>query len=133
MLSVAAAFIARPCPEFGEVQRWPEEMAEEQSGDVDAVMDSTRRCGMVAVLDCPKKPMQVSGPRSAPCMPAKSPADRTVEKPPTGSYWCGVCEIWNLTSKSKSRTPSWFRGRRALPMSLRCDAGARRRDGRAGR
>ena len=39
MLSLAAAFIARPCPEFGEVQRWPEEMAEEQSGDVDAVMD----------------------------------------------------------------------------------------------
>ena len=40
MLSFAAAFIARPCPEFGEVQRWPEEMAEEQSGDVDAVMDT---------------------------------------------------------------------------------------------
>ena len=42
MLSFAAAFIARPCPEFGEVQRWPEEMAEEQSGDVDAVMDIWR-------------------------------------------------------------------------------------------
>ena len=40
MLSFAAAFIARPCPEFGEVQRWPEEMAEEQSGDVDAVTDT---------------------------------------------------------------------------------------------
>lgn len=40
MLSFAACFIARLCPEFGEVQRWPEEMAEEQSSDVDAVMDT---------------------------------------------------------------------------------------------
>ncbi|MFC7597473.1 hypothetical protein ACFQU3_19300 [Terrabacter sp. GCM10028922] len=40
MLSYAACFIARLCPDFGEVYRWPEEMAEKQSGDVDAVMDT---------------------------------------------------------------------------------------------
>lgn len=32
-------------------------------------------------------------------------------KPPTGSYWCPNCKAWHLTSKSKSRTPSWLRER----------------------
>ena len=40
MLSFAACHIAWLCPEFDEVERWPEEMAEKQSSDVDAVMDA---------------------------------------------------------------------------------------------
>ena len=40
MVSFAACFIARLCPEFGEVERWPEELAEEQSSDVDTAMDA---------------------------------------------------------------------------------------------
>lgn len=33
-------------------------------------------------------------------------------KSPTGSYWCGQCKAWHLTSKSKSRTSRWVRKRR---------------------
>ena len=40
MLPFAACFIAWLCPEFDEVERWPEEMAEKQSSDVDTVMDN---------------------------------------------------------------------------------------------
>ena len=40
LLSWASCFVARLCPEYGEVWRWPEEMAEEQSSDVDSVMDT---------------------------------------------------------------------------------------------
>jgi len=25
-----------------------------------------------------------------------------------GSYWCSQCGSWHLTSKAKSRTPSWY-------------------------
>jgi hypothetical protein len=39
-VSFATCFIAWLRPEFGEVHRWPEEMAEEQSSDVEAVMDT---------------------------------------------------------------------------------------------
>ena len=39
-VSFAACFIARLCPEFGAVQQWPEELAEERSTDVDAAMDA---------------------------------------------------------------------------------------------
>ena len=39
-MSFAACFIARLCPEFGAVQQWPEELAEERSTDVDAAMDT---------------------------------------------------------------------------------------------
>ncbi len=28
-------------------------------------------------------------------------------KPPTGSYLCGSCRGWHLTSKSKSQVPPW--------------------------
>ena len=40
MLPFAACFVAWLCPEFDEVERWPEEMAEGQSTDVDTVMDA---------------------------------------------------------------------------------------------
>jgi hypothetical protein len=40
MLSFAACHIAWLCPEFGEVDNWPEELARRHSLDVDAVMDA---------------------------------------------------------------------------------------------
>ena len=40
MLPFAACFVAWLCPEFDEVERWPEEMAESESSDVDTVMDT---------------------------------------------------------------------------------------------
>jgi hypothetical protein len=39
-LSFAVCHLAWLCPQFGEVQPWPEELAESQSTDVDAVMDA---------------------------------------------------------------------------------------------
>ncbi len=40
MLPFAACFIAWLCPEYDEVERWPEEMAEKESTDVDTLMDA---------------------------------------------------------------------------------------------
>ena len=40
MLPFAACFISWLCPGFDEVERWPEEMAERESTDVDTVMDA---------------------------------------------------------------------------------------------
>ena len=40
MLPFAACFVAWLCPEFDEVERWPEEMAEKEAADVDTVMDT---------------------------------------------------------------------------------------------
>ncbi len=40
MLPFAACFVAWLCPEFDEVERWPEEMAARESTDVDTVMDA---------------------------------------------------------------------------------------------
>ncbi len=40
MLSFAACHIAWLCPDFGEVDRWPEDQAEKQFSDVDTIMDS---------------------------------------------------------------------------------------------
>jgi hypothetical protein len=40
MLSFAACFVAWLCPEFDEAGRWPEELAERQSSDVDTAMDA---------------------------------------------------------------------------------------------
>ena len=40
MLPFAGCFIAWLCPEFDEVERWPEEIANKQSKDVHAVMDA---------------------------------------------------------------------------------------------
>ena len=40
MVPFAGCFIAWLCPEFDEAERWPEEMAAQQSSDVDTVMDA---------------------------------------------------------------------------------------------
>ena len=50
MLSFAACHIAWLCPDFGEVDRWPEEQAEKQFSDVDTIMDSW--CEVVRFLRC---------------------------------------------------------------------------------
>ena len=36
---------------------------------------------------------------------------RRGRKIPTGSYWCGECRRWHLTSKSPSRPAPWLRVR----------------------
>jgi hypothetical protein len=48
MLPFAASCLADLCPAFGDAERWPEEMAEQQGRDVEAVMDSW--CLAVAYL-----------------------------------------------------------------------------------
>ena len=48
MLPFAASYLADLCPGFGDLECWPEEMAEKQGRDVEAVMDSW--CHIVAYL-----------------------------------------------------------------------------------
>lgn len=55
------------------------------------------------MLDCSKKsyPSQWAAERA---LHAIQDAYRSHgRKAPTGSYWCGLCKAWHLTSKSKSR------------------------------
>ncbi len=66
------------------------------------------------MLNCAKKsyPNQWSAERALRAIQNHSRAQG--RKPPTGSYWCPHCKTWHLTSKSKSRTPTWL-SRRADP------------------
>jgi hypothetical protein len=61
------------------------------------------------VLTCSKKsyPTQWSAERALAAI--KDYSRSHGRTPPTGSYWCAHCKTWHLTSKSKSRTPSWLR------------------------
>ena len=65
------------------------------------------------MLDCSKKfyPNQWAAERALQAI-QESGRSRG-RKAPTGSYWCGLCQAWHLTSKSRSRTPGWVRRRRS--------------------
>lgn len=65
------------------------------------------------MLDCSKKSYPSQGAAERALHAIQNSCRSDGRKVPTGSYWCGLCKAWHLTSKSKSRTPSWLRKRRS--------------------
>ncbi len=64
------------------------------------------------MLECSKKPYANRWAAERALQAIRESCRSRDRRAPTGSYWCGLCKAWHLTSKSKSRTPSWFRNRR---------------------